>query len=298
MRNLKQTLIFFALVILFITGSAFAATFANPTCVPPNCNAEEPLDKSANLQTKSGGITATNFSASNTLRSHHWTILGNDDGGVGNLVVYKGSSWFNGNVSIGADGINNSTTQPNITNKLQLKGSTNIGMGDYCTLTRTQIANGATACPAGSYVSWYNPDATGSSVALRCTTISPSDNSTNSPFTPVNKGACGGISAPSLTSLASSIITGNSCDYEDNYDLTVNLSGGVTPVNTKFQSKLSTSSTWLDVGSSTISIPKIYGSIHSRTYNIRAVATDSINQTATSSTINISNTTRPGNCPA
>lgn len=301
MRNLKQTLIFFALVILFITGSAFAATFANPTCVPPNCNVAEPITvgvKAGLGQGKFDSFSAEGIISTTTLRSRDETIVG---GGFysGGLNVATGDALFGSAVMIGAtfdgDGYRTSTLP---TKDLQLVGNTNIGMGNYCTLSRTQITNGAVSCPIGHYVSWYNPDATGSSAAVRCTSISPASGSENTNFTPTSTGACFSTSAPSLTNMDKTALGNDSCDYSDDYSLSVSVSGGYTPVNTVFQYKYSTSSTWNNLGSSTISIPKIYGSVHSRTYNLRAVATDAVNQSGTSSTINISNTTRPGNCPA
>ena len=188
MKNFKQLIPALILGTLFFSGVVLAVWTA-PGCTPgtTNCNAQIPVYVSDEDQTKSGSFTADYVGVFGSMFSQKSLIVGSSVGlnPTGELRVL-GTGWIKGKVYIGNDsGITDSLTtppaEPGYT--LTLKPSTattNLGRGNYCTLTKAQITGAnALACPWGSFISNINTPTSNSGVAVTCTYINPSDSPTN-----------------------------------------------------------------------------------------------------------------------
>ena len=196
MKNLKQTIPALILGVFAIGGVVFAAWTA-PSCQPgaSGCNAYMPVYTTNEDQVKNGGFSSTYVSSLGAVFSQDSLIVGSSIGQnpTGELRVL-GTGWFKGKVYIGNDSsiTDGTTPPPDPTYTLTLKPSTNnspsattnLGHGNYCTLTKAQVSGtGAKGCPWGAFISKVNVPANSTDVAVVCTYINPVD-------TPANLGTC------------------------------------------------------------------------------------------------------------
>ncbi|MGI9117970.1 MAG: hypothetical protein ACR2IQ_00270 [Minisyncoccia bacterium] len=188
MKNLKQIIPAVIIGFFAISGVLFAAWTA-PNCAPgaTGCNADSPVYINNEDQTKIGGFSSEYVGVLGTMFSQDSLIVGSSIGQnpTGELRVL-GTGWVKGKVYIGndssiTDSITTPPTEPAYT--LTLKPSTattNLGRGDYCTLTKAQVTGAnALGCPAGAFISNINTPTSSSGVAVTCTYINPTDNPTN-----------------------------------------------------------------------------------------------------------------------
>lgn len=335
MKNFKQVIAPLTLAICVAGVSVYVnAAWSDPTCDngASSCNKPIVVNKSVENQVKTGeyfstgyinmvtnqAINHTGFIASltNVEAGSDVTVgavkdMANIDStndymyGAADFRVVKGFSWFKDTVNIGASDLT-ATNTPTTNYTLQLQGTTNLGIGDYCTIPAYQLTNtGTSACPGSgtfgpSLMTYYNPAATSTQVAVRCGKIAPTSSSN-----PANLGSCyttppPSPSAPSYTHTG----TNDVCDTEDNYHLTTNVTDGVPQVTLQWQSRESTvgsSTSWANISSPDIVIEK-HGYVPfspntPRSFQYRVIATDSINQTTTSNPTTINSVNRPTSGP-
>ncbi len=192
MKNFKQ-LIPALVVCMFVIGGVVLAntTQAPNSCTPPGCNVENTVNTGSTGQLKNGALEAKFFGATGDIEARDGFYVGTDtsiEPKKTGLRVLLGQAWTKGKVYIGQNipvSAIVSTTPPTPVYTLTLKpgSTTNLGKGDFCTLTNQDL-NGGQGCPPGSFVSQINPNwANGNVPQVACTFINPSDN-------PANLGSC------------------------------------------------------------------------------------------------------------
>ncbi len=192
MKNFKQLIPSIILASIVFAGVAFAAWTA-PSCVPgaTGCNADEPVNIDNEDQLKLGGLTSTYLGSMGYIFSRGPLMVGSSvsTNPTGSLRILSGNAWFNDKVYIGNDAsitdspINYPVT-PTDTLTLKSGATTNIGRGNWCTMTKARVTGtSAESCPAGYFIIQINPTATGIYPYVTCSATSPSVN-------PHNIGSC------------------------------------------------------------------------------------------------------------
>ena len=202
MKNFKQTIpaIIFGLLVVGAVSFADIKTQVDTNCTPPSCNPDTPVF-TVDDQVKTGGFTADYIGSTTGIDIQDQLIIGkeilttrNTDGGlrvVNGLTFFKDNLYIsdpinNSDISITADPYSTPTT-PQYDLTLRSGSTTNLGTGDYCIKTTSQVTATSAGCPAGSFMTFYNPVAPSTDRAMRCTEINPSSVNNN---TGGNKGIC------------------------------------------------------------------------------------------------------------
>jgi len=306
MKNFKQ-LIPAIILSVFVVGTVAFADWTQPSSsapcngTPAGCNALEPINITTFDQVKTGGFTSNYIGSFGDILSKKALGVGSSVGyanASAGLRVLDGYSWFNDKVFIGNDsGITSGSSPsftPDYTLTLKPGSTTNIGMGSYCTMYKSEVTGGvARSCPAGHYISKIDASAPSNGAYITCTAMNPWPS-------PINKGMCYSAptpnpSAPTITRIGSTDV----CDTEDNYLLTTTVTDGVPQINTQWQSRDATANTsWTSTPSPYVTVPK-HGTSSGmswpvkHTIQFRVIATDALNHSATSSVNSIDSVERP-----
>jgi len=262
MKNFKQLIPAIILSVFVVGTVVFATSQTTNNCTPPSCNADDPVDVSTTQQIKAGAFTAYYIGGMGSVQAQNRLLVGvniNNDpvtvnvtGGMRSLYP----AWFKDSIYIVEKDNSNITggiTKPTAPKyNLELKGgsTTNLGMGDTCTISASQsVING---CPSGSFVSNYNAAAVGAGIAITCTTINPSVN-------PTNTGSCYTSGTPTYTGSTvthiaynkSSASQPNSCAISDVYNVTATFAPDTeTPLTYEWRYKDSNVTTFTNISNS------------------------------------------------
>ncbi len=233
MKNFKQTIPAIILGLLVVGAVSFAdiKTQISSNCTPPACNPTDDPVYTVSDQNKTGGFTAGYIGSTGVIDARDTFIVGKQvvaqtpSGGlrvVNGFSLFKDAMYIGNSISI-TDNL--TTTPPTTDYTLTLKpgSTTNIGMGDYCIKTASQVTSGSIGCSAGSFVTFYNPSAPSGNRGLRCTEINPSSVNNN---TGGNKGTCASFTV-TLTRSYDGTNPDGICQY------TASVSGGTYPANVK-----------------------------------------------------------------
>ncbi len=297
------------LAIFLSVGVNFAlGAYSEPSSSAPNGNTDAPLNTGSSAQIKNGDFTIGgvgslfgNYNNTGVLRigsptyiSGSTTILGTTKIGLqaisaSNDLLVNGNTAIKNHLSVGRS-VNNVSYGYN----LDLTGTTNIGLGNNCTLTSNDINTG---CPNGTYLYQLNPAS--SSSYGKCRYFDPSPN-------PVSVGSC--YSQPALTVAMNqtSYVGGIASPYcgEQTIEWTASASGGIG----------SHTYVWYDVLDNSNSTPSNWGSVASsgstfshflaggtgqsgqlNHYHVKVVSTDSTGATASDTDL-VNVLTAPSNC--
>ena len=307
MKNFKQLIP--ALILgVFVAGSVAFATWTQPSSsspcdgTPAGCNAEEPVNITTSDQFKTGGFTASYVGSFGDILSKKVLVIGSSVGSAtasAGFRVLDGYSWFNNKVFIGNDSsisnnISSVPIDPDYTLTLKPGSTTNIGMGSWCTMYKSEVTGGvARSCPAGYYISKIDASAPSTGAYITCTAMNPWPS-------PLNKGFCYSAPTPNPTTpTITHIGSVDVCDTEDNYHLATTITDGVPQINLQWQYRDATANTsWTNISSPYVVVPK-YGTNSGmdwavkHTLQYRVVATDALNHSTTSSSNSVDSVLRP-----
>lgn len=274
MKNFKQVIAPLILAI-FVAGTAVLvnAAWSDPTCGPTGCNVDTLINTGDENQIKDGQFASSGYVDTNSIsydgiiasmtniESAKKVTVGTASNTADFRVVH-GNSWFKNPVSVGDQSLTQ-TSSPTVGYDLQVKGTTNIGRGDYCTLRANQLENETTGiCPMGgtfgpTFMNWYRADATVNTIAAHCGKLAPTTNSA-----PQDLGSCYTTSAPSVTG-GNSVKTGSgggyipyaTCGSYDTFAITATMTDtDATPLTFQWQSRSKvnngTWSSWANVPNS------------------------------------------------
>lgn len=199
MKNFKQTIpaIIFGLLVVGAVSFADIKTQVDTNCTPPSCNPDTPVF-TVDDQVKTGGFTANYIGSITDIDVKDNFIIGanvkksTSFSPNGGLRVVNGLTFIKDNLYIGndqsiTDDVYAAPTTPQYNLTLKSGSTTNLGTGDYCIKTTSQVTSTSAGCPAGSFITFYNPVAPSTDRAMRCTEINPSSVNNN---TGGNKGIC------------------------------------------------------------------------------------------------------------
>ncbi len=197
-------------VLVVVVATVYVnASVTTPTCPggSTTCNLPIVIKMDAENQVKVGKFSSTGYALNNigyegfinsmtnietggevmigAIRVPFSNPISYDATGHGGLRVINGFSWFKNPIYIGAGGdvtAGGFDRPPNY--GLELMGTTNIGLGDYCGVRASQLDTQATAlCPTAapfgpSLMTYYRSDAAPVQIAVRCSKLAPTTNST------------------------------------------------------------------------------------------------------------------------
>lgn len=241
MKNFKQTIpaIIFGLLVVGAVSFADIKTQVDTNCTPPSCNPDIPIYETGD-QLKTGGFVAGYIGSTGDVDVQDAVIIGKQIGAQtpnGGLRVINGFSSFKNAMYIGSnitDNVAITPPTPDYTLTLKPGSTTNIGTGDYCIKTASQITPGSVGCSAGSFITFYNPAAPSNNRGLRCTEVNPSNVNNN---TGGNKGTCASFTV-TLTRSYDGSTTSGVCQY------TADVSNATYPASIK----ISRNVTWTGYG--------------------------------------------------
>ncbi len=227
MKNFKQVIAPLLLAICVAGTAMFVnASWSDPTCSPTSCNRDPLISTSSETQFKDGSFSSIGFtdvssivydgiiasmtnieSAGRVTVGTSGSIVTNSPNYDADFRVVHGNSWFKNPVSVGDQTVTQTSVASVSGYDLVVKGNTNIGLGDYCTLRANQLENETTGiCPTGgtfgpSFMNWYRVDAKNdptlgvNAIAAHCGKLAPTTNSA-----PQDLGSCYTTPPPTIVS--------------------------------------------------------------------------------------------------